>query len=64
MRPPPAKVLIVNRGQERPGQYGEEKAVVPQQVGCVCKCIKIPFLGKRCARCCLFPPGCKVVSSC
>lgn len=41
------------------------QAVVPQQFGCRCvsPCIRIPFLGRRCVRCCIFPPGCRV-SSC
>ena len=48
--------------------YGTEGlaglAVIPQQFGCICRCFTIPFLGRRCYRCCLFPPGCRRVSSC
>ena len=40
------------------------QTVIPQAIGCVCRCIRIPFLGRRCFKCCAFPPGCRVTSSC
>ena len=45
------------------GQAGSQ-AVIPQAWGCVCRCVTIPLLGRRCARCCIWPPGCSIRTSC
>jgi hypothetical protein len=39
-------------------------AVIPQQFGCICRCFTLPFIGRRCYRCCIWPPGCRRVTSC
>ena len=64
-----AEVSLYNKGEPyRNAVVGtghvSGQTVIPQALGCVCRCVNIPLLGKRCAKCCVWPPGCKITSSC